>query len=188
MHLAKRIFRRVKRVLRRLGLLRAEVNPKFDLSRPYEDRFPARYDTRFFDLGDGAQLAVYWKDLPLGIGPALSVHIGASEPLKFDCFGPRDGHFHTEIPRQSPGGGGRLWLPEPSRGEQVDRALFEISENLEYYLRRSHRAEAQSVVIDPDLLREATHAARDIAHGFIRDNPEMRNGGPRSTPASKGAA
>ena len=142
---------------------------------PYEERFPARYDTAFFDIGDGLTLAVYWKDLPLGRGPAFSIHAGASEPLKFDCFGKDLGHFHTEAPSVGPQREGRIWLPEPTRHEQVDRALFEIEKNAVYYISRSPWLAGQDLRPDPEKLSEACDKARRLAYRFIDMLPDAED-------------
>jgi hypothetical protein len=169
----------VRRAVRRLGGKplqhnKVPVHKKFRLDLPYDERFPARHDTEHFEIGEGLSLAVYWKDVDLGSGPAFSLHSGASEPLKFDCFGLGRGHYHTEVvslgvPRET-----RIWLPEPTRRGQVDRALFEIERNAVYFLSRSVRLKGQDIRPDPEKLARACNEARSVAYRFLDTIPQMQ--------------
>lgn len=165
------------RVWRALKVLQTPTPPlsleqRVDL--PYSERFPDRRDITFFEIGDGITLAVFWKALDIGSGPAFSLHAGASEPLRFDCFGPGEGHFHTEIPTFDGLRVDRIWLPEPTRRAQVDRALWEIETNAAYYLARTPLLEGRGVRIDPAKLGPALREARRIACGFIDTVPELQ--------------
>lgn len=144
------------------------------LDLPYAERFPARKDVAFFELGDGLCLAVFWKGLVIGTGPAFSVHAGAVEALKFDCFGEGEGHFHTAIPRTADERATRAWLVEKTRRGQVDRALFEIEMNLAYYLTRIPALAPDCPRADPDLLASAVTQARILAYRFADDIEQMR--------------
>ncbi|MEM6460788.1 MAG: hypothetical protein AAF724_02610 [Pseudomonadota bacterium] len=141
--------------------------------RPYTERFPARRDTKFFEIGEGLTLAVFWKDLPIGRGPAFSIHAGTSEPLKFDCFGD-GGHYHTECPVLGQHRESRIWMFENSRKAQVDRAIFEIERNADYYICRTPKLAGRFVRTDPEKLHKACSRARQLAYQFIETIPELK--------------
>jgi len=53
-----------------------------------------RRDVEWIGVQPDVDLEVYWKILPIGKGPAISLYAFGFEILKFDCFGARGGHFH----------------------------------------------------------------------------------------------
>lgn len=176
---AKRILKRIvpqpiRSRLRRLVPKAKQIEPNND-DRPYSARYPARRDLSFLDLGNGLTLAVFWKDLPIGSGPAFSVHFGSFELLKFDCFG-ETGHFHTDMKIFGLNRETRLKLPEPTRRAQVERALFEIQQNAAYYLCRSPNMAGKGVQPDPEKTAAACKKARLLAYHFIETVPELQDG------------
>jgi hypothetical protein len=173
--------RPLRRRLRNLVRPAAPPKKKYRLDLPYAERFPARHDVSCFDIGPDLMLAVFWKDLPIGRGPAFSVHAGAVEPLKFDCFG-EGGYFHTATKPFGEHKEDRIWLPEPTRKAQVDRALFEIEQNADYYLARTPTLAGKLVRIDPEKTAQACRDARKLAYHFIDTVPQLQDM-PQNRPA-----
>jgi hypothetical protein len=182
----KRFLRKVipAPVRRRLtAVVRDDVGPlrkAHDTSLSYEERFPHRNDVRRFDLGGGVELAVFWKVLPIGRGPAFSLHVGRAEPLKVDCFGLPEGHYHMEAPTPDGTKDDRIRLPEPTRRAQVERAIFEIERNGRYFLERSRFPEARKATPDPARVAAACAEAREVALRFLDTIPELAEAGPRA--------
>ncbi len=95
----------------------------------------ARRDIVHFHLADDAYFEVFWKVLGHGQGPAVSLYIASEEVLKFDCYGDGSGHYHTQLLK--PGACSTvLMLPERTVAAQIDRAIFEMTDNLAWYLER----------------------------------------------------
>ncbi|ESA36054.1 hypothetical protein N836_08725 [Leptolyngbya sp. Heron Island J] len=90
---------------------------------------------RVIQLQD-AYLIVHWSDFPpVGSGPSASLYVLEEEVMRIDCFGGIDGHMHfnpeqdylnncLDIARTP-----RIYFPEGSRQEHVDRAVFELKRN-----------------------------------------------------------
>ena len=55
-----------------------------------------RKDLRNYRVQDNVYIAVFWKVLGIGKGPALSLYVKDREVLKFDCFGKDKGHYHAQ--------------------------------------------------------------------------------------------
>lgn len=110
-----------------------------------------------YDLADGCLLEAFWVDRTDSIGnrdlgPSAVVVVHGSEILKFDCYGELGGHYHvsTPYPRLSRNGlHGRIQMPEKTVGDQIDRAIFELENNLTYYLQTHPRAKVCNARIDP---------------------------------------
>lgn len=138
---------------------------------------PSRHDLQAIPIGENARLDVFWKHLDIGLGPAFSVVINDEEILRVDCFGPDDGHMHVAffMPEK---GTNRLYFPENTRSEQIDRGLFEINRNLRYYLDRMVDPDIRAFEPDAERLASATMEAREILKAFL-DRVET----PDSTPA-----
>src|SRR6266567_3505591 len=111
----------IKRQL--LRRLRYDASVRFD-----SDALTAgvRRDVKWIHVQPDVDLEVYWKVLPIGKGPAISLYAFGFQILKFDCFGATDGHFHLFLGWLSPTKEDRIWLPEPSGTAQVERAIFEL--------------------------------------------------------------
>lgn len=126
----------------------------------------SRHDIRSIPIGDDARLDIFWKHLDIGYGPAVSVVIHGEEILRVDCFGPDDGHMHVAffMPDE---GTSRLYFPENTRAEQIDRGLFEINRNLRYYLDRAVNARIRATRLDPARIEEAAAEAGRIMTGFL---------------------
>ena len=51
-----------------------------------------RHEVEWIRVQPDVDLKVYWKILPIGKGPAVSLYAFGFQILRFDCFGATDGH------------------------------------------------------------------------------------------------
>lgn len=105
-------------------------------ARLESERQQHRRDIVRFSLSKNTYFEVYWKIYGIGRGPALALYIDEEEILKFDCYGCRKGHYHIQVLQPGPCRHPALLMPEKSKAEQIDRAIFEIENNLYWYLER----------------------------------------------------
>lgn len=126
---------------------------------------------------DDTYIEVFWKDFgaaegvdPLlrgGIGPVLSLVVSGHEAMRFDCLG-EQGHFHVALVRPRAGSEIRIWFRERTAPEQVERAVFELRRNLDYYLQRNPVEAVRSARIARDehetRCEEARRAALALWH------------------------
>jgi hypothetical protein len=100
----------------------------------------ARNDKQCFKVDDRVILSVFWKNIPIGCGPAICLFSHNKEVLKFDCFGPGKGHFHITTTHpwkwNNKGRETRLYFKEQQITDQIERSIFELDKNLHYYLQR----------------------------------------------------
>jgi hypothetical protein len=120
-------------------------------------------------------IEVFWKVLPVGKGPALSLFVMGDEVLKFDCFGPGDGHYHIAMPFAWKCQQCRLYFPEATVCAQIDRTMFELTRNLGYYLQRNYRPEARRLQIDAAKLQIACAQAKSRMLQFLNEVPELQS-------------
>jgi hypothetical protein len=118
----------VRSLLRILGITKPVYNLK------------ARNDMQCFKVDDKVNLSVFWKNIPIGCGPAICLFSHGKEILKFDCFGPSKGHFHITTVHpwkwNNLGRETRLYFIEQEITDQIERSIFELDKNLHYYLQR----------------------------------------------------
>src|SRR5438034_4542320 len=132
-----------------------------------------RRDVEWIRVQPGVDLKVYWKILPIGKGPAISLYAFGFQILKFDCFGATDGHFHLFLGWPSPTSEDRIWLPEPSATAQVERAIFELRRNAPYYLQRHADERVRRLHPEPATWSAACTRARDKMLHFLCSVPEL---------------
>src|SRR6266487_87464 len=158
----------IKRQL--LRRLRYDASVRFD-----SDALTAgvRRDVKWIHVQPDVDLEVYWKVLPIGKGPAISLYAFGFQILKFDCFGATDGHFHLFLGWPSPTNEDRIWLPEPSGTAQVERAIFELKRNAPYYLQRHNVERVRGLHLEPASWSAACTKAGDKMRHFLRSVPEL---------------
>jgi hypothetical protein len=144
-------------------------------------RRKARQDWQRNPMAPGVDLMTYWLDEQLGgggTGPCIAVFCHGFEVLRFDCFGGRRGHFHitpftpwtifnSKFER-------RLQFREQTPQEQVEHALFEITENLDFYLQLNPRRSVRKVRIDPEVRRRVCDLARQQLHVHLANVPQLQ--------------
>ena len=120
-------------------------------------------DVVIYPIQDHAYLAVYWKDLPIGKGPCVSLYVHDKEILKFDCFGEDRGHYHTNLIQPIPivnDPEGRIYFMERTVKEQIERSIFEIEKNISYYLKNNPYSRIKFFEIDRSRLETGCRQAK----------------------------
>lgn len=120
-----------------------------------------RKDVVDFEIGDNVGLEVYWKVLNVAEGPSLIFHALGYEILRFDTDINGQGHCHVQLIECQPKCKERLFLPETTVEEQIERAIFELEKNLYYWLQRHPDRQIRLLKIDQTRLKIATEKARD---------------------------
>ena len=122
------------------------------VGRDADKKYSGRYDLKRFDITPELLIDVFWKDLEVGLGPALSCYVLGHEVLKFDCFGASDGHMHIDGVKFPETKEQRLFYPEPTRELQIERCLFDLSYNFNYYLQRHPNQDIRRYTFDQQAL------------------------------------
>jgi hypothetical protein len=151
-------------------------DPRYDASVRFDPAAQApgiRQNVEWIRSQPEVDLEVYWKVLPIGKGPAISFYALGFQILKFDCFGPKDGHFHLFLGWPSPASEDRIWLPEPSVAAQVERAIFELETNVTYYLQHHGHEAVRRLHLEPLAWSAACMRARDQMLEFLKTVPEL---------------
>jgi hypothetical protein len=163
-----------------LSALRAQIKRQllrrwlYDASVRFNpDGSGIRHDVEWIHVQPHVDLEVYWKVLPIGKGPAVSLYAFGFQILKFDCFGATDGHFHLFLGWPSPTTEDRIWLPEPSATAQVERTIFELIRNAPYYLQRHADGRVRTLELEPEPWFTSCTQARDKMLHFLRTVPEL---------------
>ena len=160
----------VKRLLQRWRYdASVRINPEqWDLA-PGE----TRSDVEWIRVQPDVALKVYWKVLPIGKGPAVSLYAFEFQVLRFDCFGARDGLCHLLLGWPSPANEDRIWLPEPNATAQVERTMFELTKNVTYYLQRHNDERVRRLLLESEAWDDACTRAREKMLYFLRTVPEL---------------
>jgi hypothetical protein len=137
--------------------------------------FRARRDLLRIAVQDGLVIDVFWKSLPIGRGPALSVFVCGEEFARFDCFGPDRGHFHLALFTPASVREHRLKFGERTATDQISRAIFEIDRNLAYYLERAANPAIRTFEVHRENLLAALPNAESKMREFLLEQPELRD-------------
>jgi hypothetical protein len=132
-----------------------------------------RRDVEWIPVQPDVDLKVYWKVLPIGKGPAVSLYVFEFQILRFDCFGAADGHFHLFLGWPSPTSEDRIWFPEPNATAQVERTMFELTKNVTYYLQRHNDERVRRLRLESEVWSAACTRARDKMLHFLCTVPEL---------------
>ncbi|MTJ54230.1 hypothetical protein FJR38_17025 [Anabaena sp. UHCC 0253] len=120
-----------------------------------------RKDVVDFEIGDNVGLEVYWKVLNVAEGPSVIFHALGYEILRFDTYINGQWHCHIQLIECQPKCKERLFLPETTVEEQIERAIFELEKNLYYWLQRHPDRQIRLLKIDQTRLKIATEKARE---------------------------
>jgi hypothetical protein len=137
--------------------------------------FRARRDLMRIAVHDGLVIDVFWKSLPIGKGPALSVFVCGDEFARFDCFGPDRGHCHLALFTPASVSEQRLKFAERTSADQISRAIFEIDKNLGYYLERAANPAIRRFDVHRESLQAALPKAESRMREFLLEQPELRD-------------
>ena len=135
-----------------------------------------RNQRRHFQVQQDVVFEVFWKDQPLGQGPAASVFCHGQERLRFDCFGTEKGHYHVAYWCPPGSGENRLYFRERTREQQIERTVFEIQTNLDYYLRRIPDTRVRALQIDKNSLRAGCDWLRQQLLNLLQAAPWQVDG------------
>jgi hypothetical protein len=142
-------------------------------------RRKARQDWTRHPMTAGVDLVTFWLDERIGgggTGVCISVFCHGFEVLRFDCFGGEPGHFH--IAPFTPWAifgmeERRLRFRELTPDEQVERALFEVTENLDFYLQLNPRRSVRRTRVDRAARERACESARQRLKAHLESVPAL---------------
>lgn len=123
------------------------------------ERDQVRRDVVRYPIQTDVYLETYWKIFGLGQGPSLIFYAYGNEVLKFDCYAGK-GHCHIQLVTQTPGCEDRLALREQTVEEQIERAIFEVTRNLTYWIQRHPSPKVNYLKVDRKKLQEAVQEAK----------------------------
>jgi hypothetical protein len=113
-------------------------------------------------VDDAIVVSAYWLRFCDEHGPAISVHFRDEELMRIDCLNrnPHVHYGHAESLHRH--GHGRVWLPERTAETLIERAEYELTNNLAFslHLHRSRRAQQHPI----DRSRLAAIGAEAAAH------------------------
>lgn len=132
---------------------------------------PLRKGVKNIKAQENLYFQVYWKDLEHGKGAAIIVYAHGINALKFDCFGPGRGHYHLNIARYAQTRESRIFLPEQTPAEQIERAIYEIQTNLSYYLQRHRNRKVRCTKVNQTQLKHALAEARALLLDYAAHPP-----------------
>lgn len=135
-------------------------------------RYPSRRDIVRFELESDVGFEVFWKVLPIGKGPAVSLFVFGEEILKFDCFGMGDGHYHIE-PEHERGRTIRFYFAERAVEAQIERTVFELKNNLNCNLSLARNPLVRRLHVDQEKLNAAVEQVRTRMLEYYRSVPEL---------------
>lgn len=152
----------------------------YRLRQVYHQKFgkiehaPSEKDIVIYEVQPQVLIKVYWKILPIGKGPALTFIVAGDEILRFDCFGEGEGHYHIfggyEYPDRD-----RIYFPEKTVEEQVNRAIFELSQNLNCFLQLHRSSQIRNLKVDPVTLKNVCEQARRQMLEYLWTVPEFED-------------
>ena len=119
-----------------------------------------RNDVVDFEIDEDAGLEVYWKIIKVAEGPALIFHALGYEVLRFDTCINGQAHFHTQLVECEQKSESRLFLPEETVEKQIDRIIFELENNLYYWLQRHPDRQIRSLRFNQARFKAATGKAK----------------------------
>ncbi len=126
-----------------------------------------------FWVDDRIRLDVYWKILNLGKGPSLILNIFGEEVLRFDFFGEGAGHYHVTVPEFKASAKSLLFLPEKTVSAQIDRAIFELTHNLDWYLHRHPLGKIRNLSVNKTKLQHVAAQAQAQLLAYIGKAEEL---------------
>ncbi len=132
-----------------------------------------RKDVTNLKIQDDVYFQVYWKELAIGKGPAVILYIYNKEVLKFDCFGKEKGHYHVDFYKQNGTKENRIFFTENRASKQIERTVFELNTNLDYYLQRSKDQCIRDIYIEKNNLEEALVPVKSKMIKVLETIPEL---------------
>jgi len=157
------------RISKRLIKIILKPKKKNQLINPPE----LRKDVTNLKIQDDVYFQVYWKELAIGKGPAVILYIYNKEILKFDCFGKEKGHYHVDFYKLNGTKKNRIFFTENRASEQIEKTVFELNTNLNYYLQRNKDHRIRDVHIEQNNLEKALVLVKSKMIEFLRTKSEL---------------
>jgi len=133
----------------------------------------ARKDVTRFPVEEGIYVEVFWKALPAATGPAFSLFAYDEEVLRLDCGGPGKGHFHASFLTKQHTWQNRNQFFENTRETQIQRAVFELQNNIGYYLERHPWKKIREIELAEGPWKVLCSEAGLHANKFLLTVPEL---------------
>lgn len=133
----------------------------------------ARKDVTRFPVEQGIYIDVFWKALPAATGPAFSLFAYDEEVLRLDCGGPGRGHFHASFLTKQHTWKNRNQFFESTRETQIERAVFELQNNIGYYLERHPWKKIREIELAGERWETLCSEAGLLASEFLMTVPEL---------------
>jgi hypothetical protein len=112
-------------------------------------------DCNVLKVHGGVEIHVFWKQVDAGSGPSCSVFVLGHELMKFDCFGEPYGHFHIALSARAGSTCNILRFDVATVEQQIDRAVFELANNLVYYCERCVHPAVRAFSMDQSAIASA---------------------------------
>lgn len=136
-----------------------------------------RQDARVHPVQPGLEILTFWLDERIGgggTGPCLSLYCRGLEILRFDCFGEDLGHFHLTAFMPWWKRGKRFWFAEKTAEAQIERTIFELTRNLQAYLRLNPRGKVRRMRVDEAAMAAACGEAREVLRSHLEQIEVLR--------------
>ncbi len=124
----------------------------------------------------GGTIAIYWANVPgVGSGPGASLYVLDEEVMRLDCFGGHKGHMHINpeqghlMYRHGAYMTARIYFPEGSQEEHVERAAFEIRNNAFVALQMNALPIIQNHYLDKKELAQSTEKMHQAMMYLIKE-------------------
>jgi hypothetical protein len=140
-------------------------------------RRKARQDWTIHPVAPDVDLVTFWLDQRIGgggTGVCMSLFCHGYEVLRFDCFGRELGHYHLSpltlwtVRRRV------LGFYEDTIEGQVEEALFQIDQNLDFYLQLNPRRCVRKLRIEREARKHACDRARLRLHEYLNGVPVLQ--------------
>jgi hypothetical protein len=140
-------------------------------------RRKARQDWTIHPVAPGVDLVTFWLDQRIGgggTGVCMSLFCHGYEVLRFDCFGKDSGHYHLSPLTLWPVRRRVLGFYEDTVEGQVEEALFQIDQNLDFYLQLNPRRCVRKLRVDRAARKQACDRARARLHEHLNGVPVLQ--------------
>jgi hypothetical protein len=140
-------------------------------------RRSARQDWTIHEVAPGVDLVTFWLDERIGgggTGVCMALFCHGYEVLRFDCFGEEFGHYHLTPLTLWPVRRRVLEFYEDTVEGQVEEALFQLSQNLDFYLQINPKRRVRKIKVAPDARTRACNSARDRLHEYLTFVPQLQ--------------
>jgi len=114
---------------------------------------------------------VYWKELPIGRGPAAAVYAYGQEVARFDCFGAGRGHYHVFRGDFGNPDTGRVYFDQQQIESQIESTLDLICRQVPGILHKHVDPKIRSITVDGPDLEQAARTIRTIMRRYARAAP-----------------